>query len=208
MDFDSSTAPQDRAPSLSVIGTPMYIYIYTHTCMLSIGVHYTGPKSRPWLDPEPRHPAQLHQHQLALFKPPLPLPRVSRPNRRSCPFKPPQKPSHRVLPPPPISRALTSPSWHCGAKDTEPSPWVLPPSTISRASTSSPSRWCRRHPTMRAHAPPPTRPSRLRSLFVCAAARRDPDQPAEAALEAAAPIVEDESSSHTSPPLRLRLLRR
>jgi hypothetical protein len=123
--------------------------------MLSIGVHYTGPKSRPWLDPEPRHPAQLHQHQLALFKPPLPLPRVSRPSRRSCPFKPPQKPSHRVLHPPLISRALTSSSWHRGAKDTKPSPWVLPPSTISRASTSSPSRWCRRHPTMRAHAPLP-----------------------------------------------------
>jgi hypothetical protein len=102
----------------------VYIYI---TRMLSVGVHYTGPKSHPWLDPEPRHPAQPHQHQLALFKPPLPLPRVSWPSRHSCPFKPPQKPSHRVL----------------------------PPSSISRASTSSPLRWCRRHPTTRAHAPHP-----------------------------------------------------
>jgi hypothetical protein len=132
----------------------VYIYI---TCMLSVGVHYTGPKLRPWLDLEPRHPAQPHQHQLALFKPLLPLPRVSQPSRRSYPFKPPQKLSHRVLPPPPISRALTSPSWHRGAKDTEPLPRVLPPPPISRASMSSPPRWCRRHPMTRAHPPPPPR---------------------------------------------------
>jgi hypothetical protein len=182
----------------------VYIYI---TCMLSVGVHYTGPKLRPWLDLEPRHPAQPHQHQLALFKPLLPLPRVSQPSRRSYPFKPPQKLSHRVLPPPPISRALTSPSWHRGAKDTEPLPRVLPPPPISRASMSSPPRWCRRHPMTRAHPPPTTRPSCLRSLFACAAAQRDPDQPTEAAPEAAVPVVEDESSSHTPPPLRLRLLR-
>jgi hypothetical protein len=125
--------------------------------MLSVGVHYTGSKSCPWLDPEPRHPAQPHQHQLALFKPPLSLPRVSRPSRRSYPFKPPQKLLHRMLPHPPISSALTSPPWHRGAKDTEPSPRVLPPPPISKASTSSPPRWCRWHPMMRAHAPPPPR---------------------------------------------------
>jgi hypothetical protein len=60
-----------------------------------------------------------------------------------------------VLPSPSISRALTSPSWHRGAKDTEPSPRVLPPPLISRASTSSLSHWCQRHPSMRAHNPPP-----------------------------------------------------
>jgi hypothetical protein len=130
----------------------VYIYIIS---MLSVGVHYTGPKSCHWLDPEPRHPAQPHQHQSTLFKPPLPMPRVFWPSHCSCPFKPSQKLSHRVLPPPPISRALMSPPWHHGAKDIEPSPRVLPPPSISRASMSSPPSGCRRHPTIRAHAPPP-----------------------------------------------------
>jgi hypothetical protein len=57
--------------------------------------------------------------------------------------------------------------------------------------------------------PTPTmHPSLLRSLFTHATARRDPDQPIEAAPEAAVPVVKDESSSHTPPPLRLCLLRR